>query len=259
MMMDEEKPDTSLIRMGPSIRCAYLPQIIEFKDTNLTVLETMMYEGGCNMQEARDRLGSFLFRGERVNTVVSQLSGGERSRLKLCIIMKRGINFLILDEPTNHLDIASREWIEDALSDYGEALLFVSHDRYFINKFATRVWEIRNKHIFDYNCNFERYKEIRTREEQQNLVQQREQKPVKEEKKVKEIKERKMSPSTRERLIRKLENEIEKLEKQIKENERLQEENFSDYEKLMELTTEQADLTKLLEGKYAQWEELSDQ
>lgn len=246
-----------LLRIGPSVKIAYLPQIVTFKDMELTVLETMMYEGKCSMQEARDRLGAYMFRGEDVYTRVSQLSGGERSRLKLCMIMKNGVNLLILDEPTNHLDIASREWIEDALLDYNEALLFVSHDRYFINKFATRIWEIRDGHIKDYRCNFERYKEILERERQLQLTAPKEQKTQKEKEKPQQ-KEKKMSPSTREKLIKKLEREIAALESEISTNEKLQEENASDYAKLMELTEKQAELTSQLEEKYAQWEELAE-
>ena len=144
LIMNEESPDEGLIRLGPAVKTAYLPQIVSFQDENLTVLETMMYEAKLQMGDARDRLGAYMFRGDDVFTKVSQLSGGEKSRLKLAIIMRSNLNLLILDEPTNHLDIAMREWVEDALSDYSEALLFVSHDRYFISKFATRIWELRD-------------------------------------------------------------------------------------------------------------------
>ncbi|MFQ9053428.1 MAG: ATP-binding cassette domain-containing protein [Oscillospiraceae bacterium] len=92
-------------------------------------------------QTARNRLAAYQFQGEDVFKSVSVLSGGELSRLRLCMLMDEEINFLILDEPTNHLDIASREWIEEAVEALDGTLLFVSHDRYFINRFATRVWE----------------------------------------------------------------------------------------------------------------------
>ena len=88
------------------------------------------------------------------------LSGGELSRLKLCILMDDEVNLLILDEPTNHLDIASREWIEEAVESYDGTLLFVSHDRYFINRFATRVWELENGVITDYPMGFARYRQV---------------------------------------------------------------------------------------------------
>jgi len=255
MIMGEEPTDTGLMRLGPTVKTAYLPQIIEFEDPYLDVLETMMYEGKCQMQEARDRLGAYLFRDKEVFTCVSELSGGERSRLKLCMIMKNDVNLLILDEPTNHLDIASREWIEDAVGDYGEALLFVSHDRYFINKFATRIWEVKDGKITDYNCGFERYRQLKELEainapQQPAKVVEKKEKPA--------PKERKMSPSTRERLVKKLEREIADLEARMDENQKLQEQHYSDYEKLMELSTELAEMTEQLEEKYAQWEELAE-
>ena len=140
LVMNEETPDTGWVQRGPSVRTAYLPQIVRFAVPERSMLDTMLYECKCTPQEARDQLGAYGFCGEDVLKPVSALSGGELSRLRLCMLMRREINFLILDEPTNHLDIASREWIEDALSDYTQALLFVSHDRYFIEKFATRIW-----------------------------------------------------------------------------------------------------------------------
>ena len=106
----------------------------------------MAAKRGLSAQSARNRLAAYDFRGEDVFKPVSVLSGGEQSRLRLCMLMDDEINFLILDEPTNHLDIASREWIEEAVEAYDGTLLFVSHDRYFINRFATRIWELRGRH-----------------------------------------------------------------------------------------------------------------
>ena len=139
IMTGELTADSGYTYLGPQVRCAYLPQIIRFSDDSRSALDTMLYDCRCTPQEARDRLAAFGFQGERVLTPVGVLSGGERSRLKLCMLMGADINLLILDEPTNHLDIASREWMEDALSDYEQTLIFVSHDRYFIEKFATRI------------------------------------------------------------------------------------------------------------------------
>ena len=142
-------------------RSAYLPQIIHFDNPHRNLVDTMLYaKRGMTTQTARDRLGAFNFRGEDVFKPVSVLSGGEQSRLRLCMLMDEEINLLVLDEPTNHLDIASREWIEEAVEAYEGALLFVSHDRYFINRFATRIWELEDGVITDYPVSFPRYKEI---------------------------------------------------------------------------------------------------
>lgn len=164
LVMNEETPDTGWVQRGPSVRTAYLPQIVRFAVPERSMLDTMLYECKCTPQEARDQLGAYGFCGEDVLKPVSALSGGELSRLRLCMLMRREINFLILDEPTNHLDIASREWIEDALSDYTQALLFVSHDRYFIEKFATRIWLLENGTITDYHGTYEQFREYRARQ-----------------------------------------------------------------------------------------------
>ena len=255
IIMGQETPDAGYIRTGPSVRTGYLPQIVEFEDQTLNVLETMMYGTKCSMQEARDRLGAYLFRGEEVYTRVSRLSGGEKSRLAMCMLMRRNISLLILDEPTNHLDVASREWIEDALSDYGETLLFVSHDRYFINRFATRVWELRNGMLYDYRCSFERYRTLREMENQ--TAQPGLEAPEKQKKHV--SKEKKDSPLNRERRIARLEKEISALEAEIVSLEQKAEEFSVDYEKLMELETEKAPLQAALEKKYSEWEVLAEQ
>ena len=146
------------------MRSACLPQLVKFQDDSRSAYDSMLWECRCTPQEARDRLAAFGFRGEDVFKPVSALSGGERSRLKLCMLMGSDINLLILDEPTNHLDIVSREWMEDALSDYGETLLFVSHDRYFIEKFATRIWAFENGELTDYRGSYAEYAAWRARQ-----------------------------------------------------------------------------------------------
>ena len=162
MIMQQEKADSGVIRTGPAIRSAYLPQIIHFDHPERNLVDTMLYaKKDMTPQSARNRLAAYKFQGEDVFKSVSVLSGGEQSRLRLCMLMDEEINLLILDEPTNHLDIDSREWIEEAVEAYDGALLFVSHDRYFIQRFATRIWELENGVITDYPMGFERYRQIK--------------------------------------------------------------------------------------------------
>ena len=143
MIVGELYPDDGRIKTGPQVKEAYLPQIVRFDHPDWNLVENMMAaKRGLSAQSARNRLAAYDFRGEDVFKPVSVLSGGEQSRLRLCMLMDDEINFLILDEPTNHLDIDSREWIEEAVEAYDGTLLFVSHDRYFINRFATRIWEL---------------------------------------------------------------------------------------------------------------------
>ena len=115
IIMGEEEPDGGKLRKGPTVKVGYLPQIIHFDHPERTLVDTMLYDLDCAAQTARNRLATFKFRGEDVFKPVSALSGGEQSRLRLCMLMDSKINLLILDEPTNHLDIQSREWIEEAV------------------------------------------------------------------------------------------------------------------------------------------------
>ncbi len=150
---------------GAGVKCGYLPQVVSFDSPHLNLVDTMLYGTSCTTQQARDRLGSFLFSGEDVFKRVSALSGGEKTRLKLCLFMGAQVNTLFLDEPTNHLDISSREWLEDAIDDFSETMIFVSHDRYFIERFATRIWQVEKGEIIDFDGSYEAFLEKRQREE----------------------------------------------------------------------------------------------
>ncbi len=251
LIVGEEQPDTGYVRRGPAVRMAYLPQIVKFRDPNLSAADTVIDECRCTMQEARDSLGAFGFTGEDALKAVGTLSGGEQSRLRLCILMRADVNLLILDEPTNHLDIPSREWMEDAISGYGEALLFVSHDRYFIEKFANRIWCFENGRITDFRGTFGEFRAYRER--QQAIAQAAKSAAPKPEKKPK----RSGTPE-REKQLRRVEREINKAEARLAELEAECEANASDYVRLMELDAEREELNKSLDALYLEWEELDE-
>ena len=255
ILMEEEFPDTGRFRYGPSVRSAYLPQIIHFDNPHRSILDTMLYsKRGLTTQAARDRLGAFNFRGEDVFKPVSVLSGGEQSRLRLCMLMDEEINLLILDEPTNHLDIASREWMEEAVEAYEGALLFVSHDRYFINRFATRIWELENGHITDYPVPFGRYKEIKERD--RTLAQAQPKPEVREEKPKAAPKGNRSQQNARKQLTI-CERDMEKLEGEIKVLEAELEANACDYEKYSALYAQKEELDAKLLELMERWEQLA--
>ena len=246
VLTGREPEDRGVVKFGPSVKWAMLEQQIRFERMDRTLVDTMLYEGDCTHQEARDRLGAFGFSGEDAFKWVSDLSGGELTRLRLCILMKADVNFLILDEPTNHLDIMSREWIEDALEDYGEALLLVSHDRYFIRRFATRIWELQDGQLQDYRCGYDEYRERKERLAQVARAEKKQEPGDKPKKKASGP-----SPERRRAL---LEKQIQEAEAKAAETERLIEENATDYQRLEELFREKAELERQIEDLYARWD-----
>ena len=246
-----EEAGAGKIKFGPTVKWAYLPQIIHFEHPERTLLDTMLYEKNCTVQTARDRLGAYLFEGEDVFKTVSSLSGGEQSRLRLCMLMDEKINLLILDEPTNHLDLASREWVEDALEEYEGALLFVSHDRYFVDKFATRIWELENQTIRDFPCGYEKYRSIKAFEAMQIAV------PVKEKREKKEKPKPSGGSKAIEKKIKSMEREIEKQETLVAEFDEKIAAASSDYQELTRLMEEKQAEEEKLTGMMDEWEALS--
>ena len=245
-----EETGEGKIKFGPSVKWAYLPQVIHFDHPERTLLDTMLYEKNCTVQTARDRLGAFLFEGDDVYKTVGKLSGGEQSRLRLCMLMDESINLLILDEPTNHLDIASREWVEDALEEYEGALIFVSHDRYFVNKFATRIWELEDGHIRDYLCGYEKYRSIRSFERIQASA------PAAKEKREKKVKPAAPDKSL-EKQLRAIEREIEKQEALLHEYDGKIDAAASDYQELSRLMAERETAENAYAEMMERWEALS--
>jgi len=253
IIMGDEKPDTGFARRGPSIKPAHLPQIIHFEHPHRSILDTLIYEQDDSPQTARNRLGAYLFRGEDVYKSVGDLSGGEKSRLRLCMLMNGEINLLVLDEPTNHLDLPSREWIEGAVDSYDETLLFISHDRYFIDKFANRIWEFDHGAFTDFHGTYQQFitfkeksvSDARTmkgsKETPERSAKQKNKKPSK-------------KPSDMDKELRRLEREIDKLETEISEIATLKEEHSTDYEKLMELDVQENLLQTELNQMLEDWE-----
>ena len=257
ILLGDETADAGMVKRGAAVRVAYLPQIVKFDNLYRSALDTLVFETKCSPQTARNRLGAFKFSGTDVFKSVGDLSGGEKSRLRLCILMDSEINFLILDEPTNHLDIGSREWIEEAVAEFEGNLLFVSHDRYFVEKFATRIWELDNGVFTDYRCGYSEYRTIKAASASQSDVKA----TLKTQKTIDphaQDKPKKPSPKNVQRQIEKLEREIAQLEEQIADNAAAQYLNASDYERLLELGDEETRLNAELEAKMDEWAELSE-
>ena len=254
ILMGEETPDGGRVKYGPTVRVAYLPQIIRFENPQRTLVDTMLYaKRGITTQTARDRLAAFNFRGEDVFKSVSVLSGGEQSRLRLCMLMDEEINLLVLDEPTNHLDIASREWIEEAVEAYEGALLFVSHDRYFINRFATRIWELEGGVITDYPVPFARYREIKERDK---VLAQSQPRPDRSKPKPATKGGRAQQNARKQLTI--CERDMEKLESEIKALEADMEASACDYEKYSALYAQKETLDQQLMELMERWEALAE-
>ena len=246
-----EEDCSGKIQFGPTVKWGYLPQIINFSNPKRTLYDTMLYEKNCTPQTARDRLGAFLFQGEDVFKTVETLSGGEQSRLRLCMLMDEKINMLVLDEPTNHLDIASREWVEAAIEEFDGVLLFVSHDRYFIEKFAERIWLLEDGTIRDFNCGYAKYRSIMEHEAAAKPVVSAQPKPKKEKPKggTKEI----------EKLVRRLEREIEKQEQLIAQLDENIDAAAADYQELTRLMGEKEAAENFLMDLMSQWEKAQEE
>ena len=261
ILLGEEQPDAGKVRMGPTVKVGYLPQHVHFDHPERNLVDTLIYEQDCTAQTARNRLAAFKFRGEDVFKPVSALSGGEQSRLRLCMLMDEKINLLILDEPTNHLDIQSREWIEEAVEEYEGNLLFVSHDRYFIDRFASRIWMLEDGHITDFQGNYQEYQAARARGaagKSASDVQVSVEK-VPEPKEKKEKPKRPGGTKNLEKEVTAAERAVAKAEEQMYDLEQQIQEASADYLKLQELYEQREALEEEILKLYGTWETLSAQ
>jgi ATPase subunit of ABC transporter with duplicated ATPase domains len=254
IILGELQADSGTVKMGPSIIQAYLPQIIQFDEPELTILDTVRRELLIDEGSARNILAGFLFTGEDVFKRVETLSGGEKSRLKLCLMMQRGVNFLILDEPTNHLDIASREWMEEVIEDFEGTILFVSHDRYFVRKFASTVCELEDKKLYYFDGNYEEYRNWKRYETQRKLALA--QNSASPKKKNTDSRIKRPSPKTIEKRLKVLEASISSMENRLSEIDDEMNSNASNYERLEELLAEKQNLEAEHESLLEEWMEL---
>ena len=199
-----------------------------------------------------------MFKGEEVFKPISELSGGERARVALCSLMLRKDNFLLLDEPTNHLDLASREILEEALEDFEGTILAVSHDRYFINRLADRIFYFEGDALKELNGNYDSYLELKSAEAA----------PVTEKKTVGagglSYKQQKEAAARQRRLateLKKTEEEISALEQQQSELETAlcDPENAADFELIMKLSTELEEIKEKLLLSMERWEQLCEE
>ncbi|MFA5152245.1 MAG: ATP-binding cassette domain-containing protein, partial [Clostridia bacterium] len=236
--------DNGIVKRPKSVKYAYLEQNVSFPDETLTVLELICSQLDFTIQSARNLLGKFLFSDEDVFKKVSNLSGGEKSRLRLLIEMQQGVNLLILDEPTNHLDISAREEIEEALSMFGGSMIFISHDRHFVNKFAQRIFEIEDGSFNVYEGNYDYYLSKKQALIQQDKIAKPSVKKPFEGKKEKRKSD--MIKRTLEQDIKHTEFELDVLTTEI-------EKYATDYEKLLHLVEKKDLLSEHLELLYEQW------
>ncbi|MTI66745.1 MAG: ABC-F type ribosomal protection protein [Firmicutes bacterium] len=259
IILDKYKKDSGEIKIGSRVKIGYLEQSIYFKDEKKSVLETFMREFTIGEGEARNKLARFLFYGDDVFKKIYNLSGGEKSRLKLAMLMYKDINLLILDEPTNHLDIGSREMLEEALNEFNGTIVFISHDRYFINKIAKRIVELRNKKLVNYLGNYEYYKE-KKKEEKQEIEKIKQQK--KEKNKVKNNKKNKTKPKKKginKWKLKELEEQINEHETLLEKKEQEMKEYARDFEKLNEIHKEKSKIQEKLDSLLDRWVEICEE
>ena len=255
ILMKDYGADSGYCKFGANVYTGYFDQVQAKLDLSKTVLEEI-WTSFPSMTETtvRSALAAFLFKGDEVYKNLSDCSGGERARVALLKLMLGKFNFLLLDEPTNHLDAFSREELEKTLGGYEGTMLIVSHDRYFINKLATRILELTPNGINEYLGSYDEYIEKKNTLTETSAVSKSEQPP----KKVNEYQRRKEQQSQLRKAktrFSKCEQEIETVEAEIAEiEEKL---TSSDYEELMQLTAALEKKTVLRDSLYAEWETLS--
>ncbi|HDX9589886.1 TPA: ABC-F type ribosomal protection protein [Bacillus pseudomycoides] len=252
MLLGEEHPDHGVVEFGANVKVAYLPQKLTFKNEELTVLECFREDISILEGKAREYLSKFMFYKNSVFKKVKHLSGGERIRLKLGMLLYQDVNLLILDEPTNHLDIDSIETLEEALEDFKGTIFFISHDRYFINKIGERVIAIEEHSCKSYLGNYDYYKGIKAELSMQNVKEL-----VKKSVKVK--KQRSASEGIKEEAVKaKALASIERLEEEIRQLDIAMAADHIEYEELNQLYGRKLELNHELDSAMELWLSLGD-
>lgn len=261
MILGLVKADEGNIRFGTNVNVGYYDQEQENLSPDKLVIDEIWDEyTDLNQTDLRTKLAAFLFQGEDVFKEIYKLSGGERSRISLLKLMLSKSNFLLMDEPTNHLDIVSKQVLEEALSGYNGTVLFISHDRYFINKVANKIIELDSKGCTTYKGDYNYYLSKKPAYQQEGDSKSSSQEPITEQKNdwMKQ-KEDKANQRKQQKRLETVEKEIERIEARISEIEELQQkpEVFADHVKCQELHDEDARLKQELEDLYTEWGELS--
>lgn len=265
ILNDMVRPDAGEIRLGSKVHIGYYDQEHQVLHMEKTLFDELQDTyPAMNNTQIRNILAAFLFTGDDVFKRIGDLSGGERWRVSLAKLMLSEANFLILDEPTNHLDITSKEILEQALLNYTGTVLYVSHDRYFINKTATRILDLTGQTLINYIGNYDYYLEKKEHLTSLHVAasSEAEKAPAESDTKLdwKQQKEEQARLRKKQNAFKKVEEEILSLETRNEEiDSQLAEESvYSDVAKLMEFNREKEEIAARLETLYAQWEELAE-
>ena len=256
IILNQIQPDSGEVKLGSRLNIGYLEQEVHFENPTESVLDAYRRMFPMHEDRARTALARFLFFGNDVFKRLGDLSGGEKVRFQLCILMKKNPNLLLLDEPTNHLDIDSMEMLEEALLDYKGTILFISHDRYFINKIAHKVIELEQRKLYEYPGNYDFYRNQKNRISQEDthhkiIVE----KPISQ---LDHASRRKAANEEKSRLrrLQDIEGEVEKTEDQIEQTDKDINAFGRDYKKLLELYEQKKSLQSKLEDLLKEWADL---